>query len=83
MGRLALCLTALTALAACAPPPPALIGSTAPEVTSAPYPALAPIDALLAAAPAAPAADPAAATAGRAAALRARAARLRAIQPSS
>ena len=45
MGRLALCLTALTALAACAPPPPALVGTTAPEVTSAPYPALAPLDA--------------------------------------
>ena len=83
MGRLALCLTALTSLAACAPPPPALVGSTAPEVTSAPYPALAPIDALLASVPAAPVTDPATATASRAAALRARAARLRAIQPGT
>lgn len=80
MARLAAALATLAALAGCAPPPPALVGSRAPEVAAADYPTLAPIDELLAAAPPAPEADPAAAVNARAAALRARAADLRAME---
>lgn len=50
--------------------------------TQAAWPALMPIDALLATVPPAPAADPAAAVAARAAALRARAAALQSADPA-
>lgn len=80
MGRPALLIVALAALAGCTPPP-ALTGTGAPAVTSAPYPTLAPVDELLAAALPAPAADPAAPVEARAAALRTRAAGLRALAP--
>jgi hypothetical protein len=80
MGRTALLISAVAALAGCTPPP-ALQGTSAPEVTSAPYPTLAPIDELLSAAPAFPQTDPAAPVEARAAALRSRAAGLRALTP--
>lgn len=80
MGRPALLIAAIAALAGCTPPP-VLTGTGAPAVTSAPYPTLAPVDELLAAAPPVPETDPAAAVEARAAALRARAAGLRALAP--
>ncbi len=82
MGRLARVFATLAALTGCAPPPSALIGSRSAEVTSARYPTLAPVDELLAAAPAAPETDPAAPVLARAANLRVRAAKLRALDPS-
>ena len=71
----------LPALAACAALP-ALKDRPEAPATQAAWPALMPIDALLAAVPPAPAADPAAAVAARAAALRARAAALQAADPA-
>jgi hypothetical protein len=80
MGRTALLFAVMAALAGCTPPP-ALIGAGAPDVTSAAYPTLAPVDEILASAPPLPQTDPAAPVEARAAALRARAARLRALTP--
>lgn len=56
---------------------PALDAAPEPAATQAAYPALLPIDELLARVPPPPATDPAAALAARAAALKARAAALR------
>jgi hypothetical protein len=80
MGRTNLLFAALAALAGCTPPP-ALTGTGAPAVTSAPYPTLAPVDELLAAVPPLPQTDPAAPVEARAAALRTRAATLRTLSP--
>lgn len=71
----------LPGLAACAALP-AVEDPAEASAAQAVWPALMPIDALLASVPPAPAADPAAAVAARAAALRARAAALQATDPS-
>src|SRR5690606_25023119 len=68
-------------LAACATLP-AFGDRPEAAAAQAAWPALMPIDALLAAVPPAPAADPAAAVAARAAALRARAAALQQVDPA-
>ena len=61
---------------------PALDSVPEPQATQATYPALMPIDELLAQIPPPPTTDPAAEVEARAAALRDRAAALQAIQPS-
>ncbi|MGL4278832.1 MAG: hypothetical protein ACRCS0_00575 [Albidovulum sp.] len=81
MLRPALMLAAIAALSACAPTP-AVDSADSPAVTAAAYPKLAPLDAVLAAAPPAPASDPAATVEARAALLRSRAAALRAAPQS-
>lgn len=77
MLRPAVFFAAIAALSACAPVP-VVEGTASPAVTAAAYPKLAPLDAVLAAAPPAPASDPAATVEARAALLRSRAAALRA-----
>jgi hypothetical protein len=76
MRRPAVLFAAIAILSGCAPRP-AVENAASPAVALAAYPKLAPLDALLAAAPPAPASDPAAPVEARAANLRSRAAALR------
>ena len=80
MRRTARILAATVALAGCAPQA-ALVGTEGPEITSAAYPSLAPLEEIMAASPPLPESDPAAPVAAQGAALRARAADLRSLTP--
>lgn len=76
MLRPAVLFAAIAVLSGCALRP-AVEAASSPAVALAAYPKLAPLDAVLAAAPPAPASDPAAPVEARAANLRSRAAALR------
>ena len=78
MRPAALLMIACAAVSACAGPNVPDIGAS-PAVTTAPYPTLLPLDALIAATPPPPPANPSAPVEARAAYLNARAAALRAM----